>query len=185
MIAANEAAPLLEKARRILVIGCSGSGKSTLAQALAARLGSPYISMDREFFWLPGWILRERGEVRRLIAEAVAGERWVMDGTSPGTLDLRLPRADMVIWLRMPRLLCIARVVRRRILHSGRSRPEMAPGCPEKIDYEFLHYIWNFERTETPEIHAALARHGPDVPVVTLSSPAEVRDLLARLDAAL
>lgn len=185
MIAANEAAPLPEKARRILVIGCSGSGKSTLAQALSARLGSPYISMDREFFWLPGWTLRERGEVRRLIAEAVAGERWVMDGTSPGTLDLRLPRADMVIWLRMPRLLCIARVLKRRILHSGRSRPEMAPGCPEKIDREFLTYIWNFERTETPEIRAALAQHGPDVPVVTLRSPAEVRDLLARLDAAL
>ena len=185
MIAADEAAPLLERARRILVIGSSGSGKSTLAQALSARLGLPYISMDREFFWLPGWTLRERGDIRRLIAERVAGERWIMDGTSPGTLDLRLPRADMVIWLRMPRLLCIARVVRRRIRHSGLSRPEMAPGCPEKIDREFLAYIWNFERIETPEIRAALAKHGPDVPVVTLRSPAAVRGLLARLGTAL
>ena len=185
MIAADEAAPLLKRARRILVIGCSGSGKSTLSQALSARLGSAYVSMDREVFWLPGWNLRERGEIRRLVAEAVAGDRWIMDGTSPGTLDLRLPRADMVVWLRMPRLLCIARVVKRRILHSGRSRPEMAPGCPEKIDWEFLRYIWNFERTETPEIREALARHGPDVPVATLRSPAAVRDLLARLDAAL
>jgi adenylate kinase family enzyme len=173
-VTADEAASLLKRARRILVIGCSGSGKSTLSQALSTRLGSRYISMDREFFWLPGWILRERGEVRRLIAEAVAGESWVMDGTSPGTLDLRLPRADMVVWLRMPRLLCIARVLKRRVLHSGRSRPEMAPGCPEK-----------FGRTETPEIRAALASHGPGVPVVTLCSPAEVRDLLARLDGAL
>jgi hypothetical protein len=61
----------------------------------------------------------------------------------------------------------------------------MAPGCPEKIDLEFLRYIWNFGRTETPEIRAALASHGPGVPVVTLCSPAEVRDLLARLDGAL
>ena len=182
MIAAADAAPLLERARRILVIGCSGSGKSTLSRVLAGRLDLPYISMDREFFWLPGWTLRERGEIRRLIAEAVAGERWVMDGTSPGTLDLRLPRADCVIWLRMPRLLCIARVLRRRIRHSGESRPEMAPGCPEKIDREFLSYIWNFERTETPEIDAALAEHGPDMPVLTLRSPSEVRSLLARLE---
>ena len=182
MIAANEAAPLLEKARRILVIGCSGSGKSTLSRALSDRLNIPYISMDRAFFWLAGWNLRERGEIRQLIAEAIAGERWIMDGTSPGTLDLRLPRADLVVWLRMPRLLCIARVLKRRIRYAGRSRPEMTPGCPEKKDYEFLHYIWNFERTETPEIREALAKHGPDVPVLTLRSPSEVRTLLARLE---
>ena len=182
MIAAADAAPLLKRARRILVIGCSGSGKSTLSRALAGRLDLPYISMDRAFFWLPGWILRDRGEIRRLIAQAVAGERWVMDGTSPGTLDLRLPRADLVVWLRMPRLLCIARVLKRRLRYAGRSRPEMTPGCPEKIDREFLGYIWNFERTETPEIDAALAEHGPDVPVLTLRSPSEVRSLLARLE---
>ncbi len=185
MTAADEAAPHLRQARRVLVIGCSGSGKSTLSQALAARLGLTYISMDRAFFWLPGWTLREHGEIRRLVADAVADERWIMDGTSPGTLDLRLPRADLVVWLRMPRLLCIARVLKRRIRYAGRSRPEMTPGCPEKIDYEFLHYIWNFERTETPEIREALAKHGPDVPVLTLRSPSEVRSLLARLESPL
>ena len=182
MIAAEEAAPLFRQARRILVIGCSGSGKSTLSRALSDRLNIPYISMDREFFWLAGWNLRERGEIRRLIADAVAGERWIMDGTSPGTLDLRLPRTDLVVWLRMPRLLCIARVLRRRIRYAGRSRPEMTPGCPEKIDREFLSYIWNFERTETPEIEEALAAHGPNVPVITLRSPSQVRALLARLE---
>lgn len=149
MIAAAAAAPLLERARRILVIGSSGSGKSTLSRALSPRLDAPYISMDREFFWLPGWNLR--------------------------------PRADVVVWLRMPRLLCIARVLRRRLRYAGRSRPEMAPGCPEKVDRAFLSYIWNFERTQTQEILDALAAHGPGVPVATLRSPAEVRSLLARL----
>ena len=181
MIAASEAAPLLKRARRILVIGSSGSGKSTLSRALSGMLDLPYISLDRSFFWLPGWILRERGEIRGVIAQAVAGERWVMDGTSPGTLDLRLPRVDLVVWLRMPRLLCIARVLKRCIRYAGRSRPEMAPGCPEKIDREFLGYIWNFERRQVPEILDALAVYGADVPVVGLHSPAEVRDLLARL----
>lgn len=181
MIAADAAALLLERARRILVIGSSGSGKSTLSRALSARLDAHYISMDREFFWLPGWNLRPRPEIRELIARAIEGERWVMDGTSPGSLDLRLPRADVVVWLRMPRLLCIARVLRRRLRYAGRSRPEMAPGCPEKVDRAFLSYVWNFERTQTPEILDALAAHGPGVPVATLRSPAEVRSLLARL----
>ena len=43
--------------------------------------------MDRAFFWLPGWRSRERSEIREMIAQAVAEERWIMDGTSPSTMD--------------------------------------------------------------------------------------------------
>ncbi len=177
----EDAGPLLASANRILVIGCSGGGKSTLSRKLAAALRLPYISMDRAFFWLPGWKLRPRNESRALMAEAVAGEQWIMDGTSPGTLSVRLPRADLVIWLRMPRLLCLWRVMLRRIRYSGQSRPEMAEGCPEKIDMEFLRYIWNFERTEVPEILDELHRHGAGVPVVTLRSRSDAEALLARV----
>lgn len=171
-------------ARRILVIGSSGSGKSTLARALSLRLGLPYISMDREFFWLPGWKLRDRAEIRHMMEAAVSGERWIIDGTGPRTLHLRLPRADLVIWLRMPRLLCIWRVVKRRWRYAGRSRPEMADGCPEKLDMEFLRYIWNFERTESPQIMEEIARHGAGLPILVLRKPGEARALLARLEAA-
>jgi len=175
-------AGLLREARRVLVVGASGGGKSTLSRKLSGLLDLPYISMDREFFWLPGWKLRDRAEIGAMIADAVAGERWIMDGTSPGTLPLRLPRTDVVIWLRMPRLLCLSRIVRRRWRYAGQSRPEMTPGCPEKIDLPFLRYVWNFERTESPEIEAALARHGPGVPVMTLRRPADTAALVASLE---
>lgn len=180
---ADGAAPL-RNAKRVLVLGCLGGGKSTLSRKLSRMLGLPYISMDREFFWLPGWKLRDRAEIRQMIGEAVAGERWIMDGTSPGTLDLRLPRADVVVWMRMPRLLCLARVILRRIRYARRSRPEMADGCPEKIDLEFLRYIWNFEREETPEIVEAFDTFGPAKPVVILRRTADANALLARLQAA-
>jgi adenylate kinase family enzyme len=164
------------------VIGCSGGGKSTLARALSVRLNLPYISMDRAFFWLPGWKLRDRAQIREMIARAVGEERWIMDGTSPGTMDLRLPRADLVLWLRMPRLLCIARVILRRIRFAGGARPEMADGCPEKIDIEFLRYIWNFEKEDAPEVLEGLAKHGPEVPVFVLDSRRDAGTLLALLE---
>lgn len=172
---------LLRSARRILVVGCSGAGKSTLSRALSDRLGLRHISMDREFFWLAGWKLRDRQEIRRLIGEAVAGERWIIDGNSPGTLDLRLPRADLVIWLRLPRLLCLRRILARRIRFAGRNRPDMADGCPERIDADFLAYIWYFERKESPEIAKAIETHGEGVPVLVLRTTSEVDGLLARL----
>ncbi len=117
-----------------------------------------------------------------MIADAVREDRWIMDGTGHATLDLRLPRADAVIWVRLPRLLCIMRVILRRIRYAGQSRPEMAEGCPEKIDLEFLRYIWNFEKKQALEILDGLKKHGPDVPVFVLDSRGDAAALLALLE---
>jgi hypothetical protein len=35
----------------------------------------------------------------------------------------------------------------------------MAPGCPEKIDLEFLRYVWTFPKKHRPRIVGGLARH--------------------------
>lgn len=180
-ITIDDAAERLKTAGRVLVIGCSGSGKSTLAQALGRRLGLPYVSMDREIFWLPGWTVRPRAEALARMRGIVAGERWVIDGTSPGTLEIRLPRTHLILWLRPPRWTSLYGVTSRWLKFRGRSRPEMADGCPERLSREFLTYIWNFEKTESPEIEEKLAAYGPDVPVCVLKSRAENRRLLAMI----
>ncbi len=177
----GEAARILEKADRILIIGCSGTGKSTLAQAIASLRGLTYVSMDRDIFWLPGWKSRPRPEAIALIEQAVAGPRWIMDGNSPGTLPLRLPRTELVIWRRPPRHVALRGVISRWLRYRGRSRPEMAPGCPERLDWKFLRYIWTFERDEAPQFQEMLARHGGHVPVVTLKSYRDGEELLSRL----
>ena len=180
------AARLLPDANRILVIGCSGGGKSTLSMALCRRFDLPFLSMDSDFFWLPGWVKREKAQERALITEAAARERWLMDGTGSSSMDLRLPRADLVIWVRMPRWLCLYAVARRALRHRGGTRPEMAPGCLEQIpDREFLSYIWHFEERVSPVIVKALGRYAPDCPIVTLKNRGETArllDLLTRPD---
>jgi adenylate kinase family enzyme len=182
-IAIEDAAERLKTAERVLVIGCSGSGKSTLAQKLAARLALPYVSMDREIFWLPGWQTRPRAEALARLQAIVAQERWILDGTSPGTLPLRLPRSHLVLWLRPPRWMSLYGVISRWLRLRGQSRPEMADGCPERISREFLSYVWNFEKTESPEITENLAAYGPDVPVCVLKSRHQNQQLLAILGA--
>jgi adenylate kinase family enzyme len=135
--------------------------------------------MDRAFFWLPGWRLRPRPEIRKLLAETVEADRWIIDGTSPGTLDIRLPRADVVLFYRPGRTACLVGVGKRWLRYRGRSRPELPEGCPEKIDMPFLRYIWRFERTETPEIMEMIEIHGPEVPVIMLKSRRQAAALLA------
>ncbi|TLX12346.1 AAA family ATPase [Rhizobium sp. MHM7A] len=179
----------LAEADRILVIGCPGSGKSTLARKLSQALGLRYISMDRDFYWLPGWRKRPRGEIDRLMGDAVAEERWIMDGTGLSSFHLRLPRADFVIWLRPSRYSCLYGAVSRTLRYFGRNRPELPAGCPERLSLDALAYIWNFERDGVPLIEAALRdhaagipEHGPDVPVLQLKSRRRMRELLDLLD---
>lgn len=174
------AAARLASASRVLVIGCSGSGKSTLAARLSGMLDLPHVPMDREIFWLPGWQPRPRAEALARLGQVVGEPRWIMDGTSPGTLSLRLPRTDLVLWLRPPRWKSIRGVFARWLRYRGRSRPAMAEGCPERLNLEFLRYIWNFERTESPEIEERLGEY-PSVPVVVLRSYAQNERLVQAL----
>ncbi len=102
-----------------------------------------------------------------------------MDGSpTSSSFDLRLPRTDIVLWVRMPRLICVWGAVSRWLKWIGRTRPEMTPGCPEKVDLEFLRYIWNFEKAAFPPVLGAMAAHGPDVPVLQLKSRHQMRELL-------
>ncbi|ACM36513.1 MULTISPECIES: ATPase AAA [Rhizobium/Agrobacterium group] len=178
----DDAATLLNSAKRICVVGCSGSGKSTLSQILCERLGLDYISMDRDVFWLPGWKLRPRSEAIELMQRFVAGERWIIDGNSPGSLPVRLARADMVIWMRPPRRVSIYGVLSRWLKHRGTVRPEMAPGCPEKIDWPFLQYVWNFEACEVPQFQTQFENARADLPVVVLRSHRQTNEFLTALD---
>jgi adenylate kinase family enzyme len=152
--------------RRVLVIGISGAGKSTFSRALAARTGLPLIHLDKEF-WRPGWTETPRPEWRARVAELAAGERWVMEGNYAGTFDLRLPRADAVLWFDYPAPRCLVRVLRRIGASYGQVRADMGAGCPERIDWEFLRYVMRFNKVERPKTVAALETFGPHLaPVV-------------------
>jgi hypothetical protein len=60
----------------------------------------------------------------------------------------------------------------------------MAPGCPEKIDFEFLHYIWTFERLSSPRVEQNLQRFGGGIPLLTLHSRDDMNRLLEMAGAA-
>ncbi len=175
----EDAAELLNRAKRVCVIGSSGGGKSTLSQKLAAALGLAYISLDRDVRWLPGWQERSRDEQRVRLSALVAGEAWIIDGSGSSSFDLRLPRTNLIIWLRLPRWKCLLGVAKRVARYKGTVRPDMAEGCPEPLpDREFLSYIWHFERRFAPRIIQEIEKHGANVPVVTLKSHREMARLL-------
>jgi len=174
----QEAADKLRHADRIMVIGCSGGGKSTLSQKIARRFGLVYISIDRDILWLPGWAQRGKDEQLERIRAMIAEDRWIMDGTNTSTFDIRVPRTDVIIWVRMPRFVNVWGILSRWGKHLGRTRPEMAPGCPERVSWEFFRFVWTWEKVYGPRVVAALEQHAGDRPVLVLKSRREMRDLL-------
>jgi len=162
--------------RRILVIGCSGAGKSTLAKVIAEQHRLPLIHLDRAY-WRPGWVAPSEPEwmagVERLIAEPA----WVMDGNYSSTMARRAELADAIIFLDLPRWLCLLRVLRRALLGYGRSRPDVAPGCPERFDWAFLKWVWNYPKRSRPKTLALLRAYPGSV--VTLYSNGEIRRWIA------
>ena len=164
--------------RRIAIIGCSGAGKSTLALALADRLGLPVVHLDR-LFWKPGWVESTHAEFEdRQRAALPKDGAWIADGNYGSTLDLRFALADTIIFLDLPTSVCLWRIVARRF--SRGPRPDMAPGCSEQLEVEFLRYVMRWRRERRPAVVARLAELAAEGKrVITLTSQADVDELRA------
>jgi len=161
--------------KRILVIGCSGAGKTTLAKELGERLALPVHHLDR-LWWRPGWVEGSCEAFDAKLAEILKTDRWVIDGNYNRTLPERLNYADTVIVLDYSRTLCMYRTLKRILRFYGSARPDMADGCPERFDGQFLRYVWNFNRDMRPRLEAAL--DGFPGELVRLKTPRETAAFL-------
>ena len=103
--------------RRVSLVGCPGSGKTTVGRRLARSLGVPFIELDA-IFHQPGWRQLEREDFRERVGEALAPERWVVDGNYSAVQDLVWGRADTVWWFDLARPLIIRRVIKRTLRRS-------------------------------------------------------------------
>ena len=166
--------------RRIAIIGPGGAGKSTLARQISAKLGLPVIHLDAHY-WHEGWVETPKEEWAQAVRRLTEGEAWVMDGNYGGTMELRLAAADTILFLDLPRATCLLRVVGRQLRYRNRTRPDMAPGCPERLTWFFLRYIWNYRRDRRPGILERMARYAEGRKLVHLQTPRQVRGFLEAL----
>ncbi len=168
--------------KRIAIMGCSGSGKSTLAKALGAELGLPVHHLDA-YFWQPGWEEADRDDFSKELRAIASGDEWIIDGGYAGSdpEGIRFKRADVFILFNRSVWLCLYRVTKRLFQYRNRTRPDMGDACPEKLDWEFLWFIWNYKRTHWPKVLDRVAEHGS--PVIILKSDTNITKLVAEIKA--
>jgi adenylate kinase family enzyme len=169
----SEATRIADPMNRITIVGCSGGGKSTLARAVGAALGLPVVHLDA-LFWRPGWVESDPEPFRAAVDRALAGERWVSDGTFTSVADICFARADTIVWIDQPIPLCLWRALWRSLTSLGRTRADLAPGCPEKIDFAFYHYIVTWNRSARQRLQTAIDVFGPRARLIRLRNDVEI-----------
>jgi len=164
--------PLPVSPRRFVVAGTSGAGKSTLARRIAARTGADYVEIDGLFHgehWTPRPTFAD--DVEHFTRSAA----WVIEWQYDDVRDLLADRADVMLWLDLPRRTVtrqvVARTLRRRLrreeLWNGNTEPPLSTFLtdPEHI----VRYAWNAHAATAEKVRRALGRR-PELPVVRFTS---------------
>ncbi|MDQ3907048.1 MAG: DNA topology modulation protein [Acidobacteriota bacterium] len=164
--------------KKILVIGSGGAGKSTFAARLGEASGLPVIHLDK-FYWRAGWVETPKDEWRARVEELIRQDAWVMDGNYSGTLGARLEACDAVIFLDVPRAVCLWRALKRALTYRKGGRPDMAEGCAEKFDLEFMRWIWDYPNRTRPGVLNMIGERARDKRVFVLRKQDEIESFLA------
>jgi adenylate kinase family enzyme len=167
--------------KRVLVIGSSGAGKSTFSRRLNEVTSISLIHLD-QLHWKPNWTEPSKDEWRKTVEQAVKDEEWIMDGNYSGTLDVRIEASDTIIFLDLPRVVCIWRILKRVAKYWKKNRPDMAEGCYEQFDLPFLKWVWDYPNRTKPKVEALLKKHRDEKTVFQLKSNTDVKSFFVNLE---
>jgi len=166
--------------KRVMIIGCGGAGKSTLARQLGEKTGLPVVNLD-QIWWSPGnWQHIAREEFDARLFEEMEKPQWILDGNFNRTMEPRLEKCDTVIYLDMPRWVCLKSWLGRVIKNWGHARSDMAPGCNEWFDPEMARWIWNFNK-QNRERYLKMLSEVEGKQVYILKNRREVKQFLETL----
>ena len=129
-----------------MILGCCGAGKSTLARKMHSILDLELIHLDQHYF-KANWVEPNKEEWAKRVEALAERPSWIIDGNYGGTIDIRIEKADTILYLKYSTLKCLFRVIKRMLKDWGKVRPDMAAGCKERLDFGFLHYVATFNKT--------------------------------------
>ncbi|MFD2178567.1 AAA family ATPase [Veronia pacifica] len=160
---------------KIHITGNAGSGKTTLAKQLGQALNIPVQSLDG-VVWKDGWVAASKEERALGEQKLVRQKQWIIEGVSKTARD----SADYVIFLDVPRHICISRCIKRNLPYLFRSRPELPDNCPEiLIIPRLFKIIWKFPELAKPNILQSMKyKKG-----VVFSKVVNVDELVAKIEA--
>ena len=178
-LGAEDALP--RRPHRILVAGTSGAGKTTVAAYLGRVLGVPHVEIDALFHGR-GWTPRETFSAD--VEAFSARTSWVTEWQYGAARAVLAERADLVVWLDLPRSTVmrqvtarsVRRAMRRQVLWNGNVEPPLPTVLTDPG--HIVRWAWT-THCATAEQVADLRNKRPELVIVRLASRREVRHWLA------
>ncbi|MDZ3952320.1 topology modulation protein [Bacillus thuringiensis] len=170
--------------KRIMIIGISaGVGKSTFAQKLGKALNINVYHLD-SLFWKSNWVEASFEEFSKAHQEIVKQTQWIIEGNYNNTIEIRAKSADTIIYLELPLHVCLYRVIKRWLMNIGKTRPDMGVNCKEKIDWNFIKFIYTTyypRKRKMGERLKALQVLGSKKNIIILKSKQEINSYLEQI----
>lgn len=141
------------KIQKIAIIGCTGAGKTTLAKKLGVRFDVPVYHLDH-YYWKPGWIESDLEMFKKKHQELITQSAWIIDGNQMATVAERVQTADIIIFLDIPRFICIWRVLRRWLKNALFNTQD----SQSTITWGLLCYAWRYNREYRPIVLDHIAK---------------------------
>jgi adenylate kinase family enzyme len=173
--------PLPHRPARVVVAGTSGAGKTTLAARIGEVLGAPHVEIDALFHG-PGWTPRPTflADVEQLTTQPA----WVTEWQYDDVRALLAHRADLLVWLDLPRATVMRQVItrtvsrrrRRQRLWNGNVEPPLWTVLRD--DEHIVRWAWT-THAGTGQRVRRLQQTRPDLAVVRLQSHRQAEAWLA------
>ena len=151
---------------KIAIMGYVGSGKSVLARNLSKKLGIPKLELDDIAFDL-NWKAVDREKILPDIQKLMEQDSWIIDGNYDDLLQSqRLEMADKIIFVMLPRILCLLRALRR-------TKERKAAGYRNDINPWFIRFLlFGCRNRERRNRYQCIMQQYPDKIVVLQSQSA-------------
>lgn len=173
--------PLPARPRRVLIAGASGAGKTTLAARVAEVIGAPHIEIDALHHG-PAWTPRPTFEAEvRAFAD---GPAWVTEWQYSRVRPLLAERADLLVWLDLPRATVVRQVIRRtvgraarrQVLWNGNREPPLWTFFTDRD--HIIRWAWRTHVHSATRIQS-LREQRPELTIVRFTSHAREQRWLA------
>jgi adenylate kinase family enzyme len=132
--------------KHILITGSGGAGKSTLARALSEKIDVPVIHLDYYYHQTDKDYVNNKQVWIEKVHSLLDQKSWIIEGNYSSTYEKRFALADTFIFLDIPVYVTMWSIVKRRYVYRNKSRPEMPEDWQEKLNWEFLRYVYRFNK---------------------------------------
>ncbi len=172
---------LIAPPRRVLVAGTSGSGKTTVAALIGTALRVPRIELDGLYHG-PDWTQRPSFETE--VHRFTAGPAWVTEWQYSLVREHLAERADLLVWLDLPRHRVIRQVAKRTLVRRLGRRKLWSGNVEQPLWRIFtdpdhiVRWAWR-THGHTPARVAELHLLRPELPIVRVRTRTEMTRWLA------